>query len=523
MTNSADVPVANPTPIPTPIILINLAQQARKAESDKALQFLVVNQTHQLVPYLLGALWIEDEGVVLQSGVSFVERNSPYIMWLNGICAKLIEQPACEVLPEMLDDAQIEEWGTYLPANAYWLPISGGKRKAGLLLARETEFTESEVPFLKEWVDIWSYSWNRMDAPTVYGELTRIWIRFQKYVPSWDEVKLYALQVYAGAKIVYEDYRNNPQQIIPQARKFYEDTIAWIKSSWTWLRAQGVDGTRDVVITEAKAIWHDKKRRWTWLIWIFLLFPVRLTVLVPGELVPANPAIIRVPIEGIVDEFYVTPNQEVVKGQPLFNLDLTSLLSRLQVAEQETQIATQEYRQSSLQGLTDSKSRGLLVPQEGKAAEKKMEADYIKELLNKAKIVAPRDGIVLFDDPSEWIGKPVQAGEKVMVVATAGDVEIEGWIPVGEAIELPKDSSVTLYLNAMPFSPVTGSLRYEGHEPIQRPDGGYAYRVRASLAAGEKGPRVGLKGTAKVHGQFVPLSYWVLRRPLSSLRQFLGI
>lgn len=519
MTDSVEVSAQ----IPTPMILINLAQQARKAESDKALQFLLVNQTHQLVPYLLGVLWIADEGVVIQSGVSFVERNSPYISWLNNVCELLIEQEACEVSPEMLNDVLTEEWGTYLPAHAYWLPISGGKRRAGLLLAKEVEFTETEISYLKEWVDIWSYSWGRMDVPTVYGELTRLWIRFLDYVPAWDEVKTYAFDVLHGAKFIYEKYQNNPLQILGKITQLYQDGITKIKTSWAWVSAQGIEGTREVVIVEAKAIWGDKKRRWTWLIWIFLLFPVRLTVLVPGELVPANPAIIRVAIEGIIDEFYVTPNQEVVKGQPLFNLDLTTLLSRLQVAEQETQIAMQEYRQSSLQGLTDPKSRGLLVPQEGRAAEKKMEADFIKEVLNKAKITAPRDGIVIFDDPSEWIGKPVQAGEKVMVVATSGDVEIEAWIPVGEAIEVPKDSSVTLYLNAMPFSPVTGYLRYMGHEPIQRPDGGYAYRVRASLSPGDKGPRVGLKGTAKVHGQFVPLSYWALRRPLATLRQFFGI
>jgi multidrug resistance efflux pump len=246
-------------------------------------------------------------------------------------------------------------------------------------------------------------------------------------------------------------------------------------------------------------------------------------VLVPGSLVPANPAIIRVPIEGVVDEFYVSPNQQVVKGQPLFSLDLTSLQSRLKVAKQEIQIANQEYRQSALQALTDAKSRGLLAPQEGRAIEKSVEADYLKDLLDKAKITAPRAGIVIFDDPSEWMGKPVVAGEKVMVVATEGDVEIEAWIPVGEAIELPKDARVTLYLNAMPFSPVSGKLRYEGHEPIQRPDGGYAYRIRVRLEPDEKGPRVGLKGTAKVQGHFVPLSYWVLRRPIASLRQYLGI
>lgn len=505
------------------MVLINLAHQARKAESDKALQFLLVNQTHQLVPYLLGTLWIEDEGVVTQSGVSFVERNSPYVLWLNGICKGLSDQAAGAVVSDMLDESMIAEWASYLPANAYWLPITGGQRKAGLLLARDAEFTESEVSYLKEWVDTWSYSWSRMDAPTVHGELTRIWIRFLEHVPSRDAVKTYAIDVIAGARIVYTSYRTNPKQIIGQWQQFQKDALAWLKSSAQWLRANGIEGTAQWVWGEAKAIWADKKRRWTWLFWTFILFPVRLTVLVPGELVPANPAIIRVPIEGVVDVFYVKPNQQVTKGQELFRLDITSLTSRLQVAQQETQIATQEYRQSALQALTDSKSRGLLVPQEGRAAEKKVEADYLKNLLEKAKINAPRDGIVLFDDPSEWIGKPVIAGEKIMVVATEGDVEIEGWIPVGEAIELPKNASITLYLNAMPFSPVSGELRYEGHEPILRPDGSYAYRVRASLGPGKKGPRVGLKGTAKVHGEFVPLSYWVLRRPLSSLRQFLGI
>jgi len=239
--------------------------------------------------------------------------------------------------------------------------------------------------------------------------------------------------------------------------------------------------------------------------------------------VPANPAIIRAPIEGVVDQFFVTPNQQVSEGQLLFKLDLTTLTSRMNVAEQETQIASSEYRQSALQSLSDSKSRAQLVPQEGKATQRRVEAEYLKELLAKAQIKAPRPGIVLFDDPSEWIGKPVAAGEKVMVVATEGDVEIEAWVPVSDAIVMPKNASVVLYLNATPLSPVDGHVRYIGHEAILRPDGSYAYRLRAKLDAGEHGSRVGLKGTAKVSGQYVPLVYMILRKPLGAARQFLGI
>ena len=110
-----------------------------------------------------------------------------------------------------------------------------------------------------------------------------------------------------------------------------------------------------------------------------------------------------------------------------------------------------------------------------------------------------------------------------MVVATEGDVEIEAWLPVGDAIALPDGASVTLYLNASPLRPVDGKLRYVGHEAQQRPDGSYAYRVRARLTDTWDVPRVGLRGTAKVSGQFVPLAYWVLRKPIGHVRQLLGV
>jgi multidrug efflux pump subunit AcrA (membrane-fusion protein) len=234
---------------------------------------------------------------------------------------------------------------------------------------------------------------------------------------------------------------------------------------------------------------------------------VRLTILAPAELVPAHPSVIRVPIEGVVDEFFVAPNQKVVEGQPLFKLDLTSLHSRLQIAQQETQIASTEYRQSTLQSLNDPKSRSQLVPQEGKASERKLEADYAKELLEKAQIKSPKAGIVLFDDPTEWIGKPVVAGERVMLVTDENDTE----------------AKVTLYLNTSPLSPIDGTLRYLGYEAIQRPDNNYAYRLRAKINPHEPLGRIGLKGTAKISGHFVPTVYWVFRKPLAVLRQFLGI
>jgi hypothetical protein len=505
-------------------LILELARQARRAESASSLQFLLVNQTHALVPYLTGLLWIEDEGVILQSGVSHVERHSPFTLWVNEICSSLANQEdSCVVHADMFSEEQLIHWGESLPENALWLPVHGYKSRAGFLVARTNIFTDKDLSLLDEWVDIWSHAWIKVAAPSVQGELKNVWNKLNEYLPSKEQLKNNSKDIWRGGLYVVQLIRNKPTIVYHWICAIFKIIRLKIQFASRWIKRNGFEESYLALINEIKAIWSNKKRRWKWIFWIVVFFPVRLTVLAPGELVPENPVIIRVPIEGVIDEFYVAPNDRIVSGQPLFSLDLTSILSKLQIAQQEIQVATQEYRQSALQSLTDSKSRGQLAAQEGKAAERKIEAEYLQSILDKAKIKAPRDGIVIFDDPTEWIGKPVVAGEKVMIVAKDGEVEIEAWIPIGDVLEVSKGASVTLYLNASPFSSVTGALRYIGHEPMQRPDGSYAYRVRASVKSETKSSRIGWKGTAKVSGQFVPLSYWVLRKPLASLRQFIGI
>jgi HlyD family secretion protein len=115
----------------------------------------------------------------------------------------------------------------------------------------------------------------------------------------------------------------------------------------------------------------------------------------------------------------------------------------------------------------------------------------------------------------------VVTGERVMRIAAEGDTEVEAWLPVGDAIPLPQDAALRLYLNASPLDALDATVRYMAHDAQQRPDGTYAYRIRAVLRD-PSSQRVGLKGTAKVSGGWVPVVYWVLRRPLAVLRQTLG-
>jgi hypothetical protein len=157
----------------------------------------------------------------------------------------------------------------------------------------------------------------------------------------------------------------------------------------------------------------------------------------------------------------------------------------------------------------------------GRVEEKRAEVSYLNEQLKRSRVLAPKAGLVLMDDPAEWIGKPVAVGERVLRIAAAGDLEVEVWVPLSDAIALPKDASVTLYLNASPLSPVSARLRYMAHEAVTRPEGYQAYRARAVLTQATQ-YRVGLKGTAKLQGERIPLVYWMMRRPLAMLRSYLG-
>lgn len=267
--------------------------------------------------------------------------------------------------------------------------------------------------------------------------------------------------------------------------------------------------------------WRQRRTLWASGALMLCVLPVRLTVLAPGELVPAQPALIRAPLEGVIASFAVKPNQPVKAGQVLFRFDDAPLQARLEVARQGLAGAEAEYRQTAQLALSDDKSKSQLAMLTAKTEERRAEVGYLEGQLERAGVLAPQDGIALLDDPAEWIGRPVTVGERIMRVAAPGDVEIEAWLALGDAIPFADGARAVLYLNASPLDPVEASIRYVAHDAVQRPDGNYAYRVRARLA-GASSQRVGLKGTAKLSGERVPLIYWIVRRPLAAIRQAIG-
>jgi multidrug resistance efflux pump len=255
---------------------------------------------------------------------------------------------------------------------------------------------------------------------------------------------------------------------------------------------------------------------------VALLIPVRLSVLAPAEIVPSNPAVIRAPLDGVIETVLVRPNQSVTGGQVLFELDRTTIAGKLEVAAKALATTRAELDQATQQAFVDPKAKAQLAVITARVEEKQAEHAQLSDLMERSQVRAPRDGVAVMDDPSEWVGRPVAVGEKVLSVAAPAEVEVEAWLAPADAIVLEPQAPVTVFLNIDPLAPVAAHLSYTAFEATLQPDGLLAHRVRARIGAGAPSPRLGLKGTARLDGARVPVVYWLFRRPLSVVRQWLG-
>ena len=274
--------------------------------------------------------------------------------------------------------------------------------------------------------------------------------------------------------------------------------------SWQNLRARWQSGKSG-----------DHRRAWIALACLIgiLCLPVHLTVRAPVEIVPKDPLVLRAAVDGTVRALRVQPNQTVKAGQVLAELDDAGWSSRLQVAQQALLTADAEWRQVSQQALNDPKAKTMLASAQGRYEERKAEVTYLSQQVQRTTILAPHDGVVLVQDAGSWPGRTVAAGEAVMKLAQPQDQEVEAWLAAGDAIDLPIGSPMRVHLSSHPSSPLSAKLRLYAFEAEHRPDLGWGYRLRGTLDAGQL-DRLGARGTVRIDGSWVPLSYWILRPPV---------
>jgi Biotin-lipoyl like/HlyD family secretion protein len=272
--------------------------------------------------------------------------------------------------------------------------------------------------------------------------------------------------------------------------------------------------------------WVTGRGRWVSLalllaIGIGLSLPVQQFVIAPAETVSLDSVAVTSPLDGIVSELVAKPNQAVKKGDVLFRLDDTALRNRLAAARQTLAVTRAEYLAGAHRAFTSSERGAESSVLRGRIQERLSEVRFLEEQLGLMQIRASRDGIAVYGQENDWIGRPVSAGQRVMELADARKVGVDIWVPVTDALSLEGGQKVQFLLYASPLDPLTLTVTQASYLATRSPDGVSAYRVRATLDDSAT-MRLGLRGNAKLSGAEVSVAYFLFRRPLMVVRQWLG-
>ncbi len=258
-------------------------------------------------------------------------------------------------------------------------------------------------------------------------------------------------------------------------------------------------------------------------IFVGLSIPIRLPVLAPGEIIALNAFAVAAPQDGVISKVHVQPNAKVKAGDLLFSLDDTTITSRLDVAEKALSIAHANALNAQQRAFNDLKSKGEIASAIGRVREKEAELSALKSLMKRVEIHAERDGIVVYGDPNDWIGKPVQTGERVMQLANPDNAGLLVWLPVHEALNLEVGAPMRLFLHIDPLNPLPASLLQTSYQPVKSPEGVSAYRIKGEFEKDMEKPRIGLRGTVRISGKWATLGYYLFRRPITAVREWTGL
>lgn len=251
--------------------------------------------------------------------------------------------------------------------------------------------------------------------------------------------------------------------------------------------------------------------------------PVPMTTLAPVEIIALKPQRVTAPIDGIVHDILVEPNRPVTAGQPILRLDDTTLRNRLLIAEQESAVARARFDRASVAAFTEDKARHELAQSRAELDLKSAERDYAAALLGRSVIHAERDGVLIYADKDRWLGRPVKTGERIMEIVAPGEIAARIEVPVSDAIVLAQRASVRLFLDASPLTSVSARLISEGYHAEPNSTQQLVYRLHAAIDGPGGGIRIGARGTAQLQGGYAPLAFYLLRRPISAIRQHIGL
>jgi multidrug resistance efflux pump len=324
----------------------------------------------------------------------------------------------------------------------------------------------------------------------------------------WSPLKDRAGRVFAGLLLVrHQPFRDGEQARIARVAETAQHAWCALTGGTPVSRLPKLD---------------TRKKRWLGIAAIAVaLFPVRLTALAPVEVVPARPFVVSAPFAGVIARLQVAPNEKVAAGQPVLTFEDIKVRNEMQQAIEKLQVAKAKIERSTSAAFGKADEARDISTLRAEYQLAQADYNYARDLMAKSQIVAPVGGMAIYSDRRDWEGRAVNVGEPILQIADPAQVSFRIDLPTKEQMTIAPGSIVKVWLDAEPLWSLDGRVEQASYQARPTAEGILAFAVTAKPVTGR--PRIGSRGTAKLYGKWVPFAYSVFKRPIASIRQYLGL
>lgn len=250
--------------------------------------------------------------------------------------------------------------------------------------------------------------------------------------------------------------------------------------------------------------------------------PVPMSALAPAEVVARESRLVTAPIDGVIADIRVAPGALVEQDTPLLTFADVNLRNTHELAKRNKAVAQAKYFKAIQTATSAQKDVADVAIAKAELDVAISDLVYAEEMLARTIVKAQSSGLVIYSSKSDWIGRPVKTGERIMEIGNPAQTELKIEVPVSDAITLREGGSVALFLDGDPLTAIRAKVTRANYRPVANSETTLVYKVHADFDDGAA-RRIGLRGVARVSSHDVPLAFYLFRRPIAALRQRFGI
>lgn len=236
------------------------------------------------------------------------------------------------------------------------------------------------------------------------------------------------------------------------------------------------------------------------------MVPMQYSLNAPARLEGISQRVMVAATDGFLRSVSVRPGDLVKKGQVLAEMADEDL--RQERRRWEGEVLRHD---STFGDALKRRDRSQMATAQALAAEARAQLNLAEQQIERTRLIAPFNGVVLKGDLKQQIGAPFKRGDTLLVLAPANEFRVMVSVEDRAIDSVKKGATGQLLLSSMPDTPV--SIRVERILPVANAtDGRNAFEVEARILERSDDPsgalRPGMEGVAKIQAGDRSL-YWM--------------